>query len=446
MLLSSIKLSGLKLEKQMARELLAAESYDLKGRSRGHEYLFELLSNTRISELFKKVVHANEDLSFEEAFCGMCYVLAATNSHFFDLYKPEFEKACGEGFTKDSALGLASVFMALMAMKEVKNQLTPEEIAGMVTASMLDVVVTLDLPQVIETCGMGGDKGFHGPKRLKSINASTLSALVLADLGLPSVKHGSYANTSPVGSTETIERFGANTSPKSKDEVIKVLQTSGFCFFDAHWCKTLHDLSHCLRMETINHVIGPMTPPLSPNTQINKVMGVNEKVHPATVAQAYALLHKKGQQKIGGVLVLCGLDEAGQNVVTDEISPFSTTVSATIGEKFLGTCTITPEDFGTSIDLEEILIHGDGNAVQRANVAALSAENAALADYLAMNAAMGLYAFDYLKRLDGFGSKGLNRQYLREAYKRCRQSINSGGAVSLLTRYVQATGSKVILN
>lgn len=119
----------------------------------------------------------------------------------------------------------------------------------------MDTVIQIDRPHVIETCGMGGDVGFvHNGTTKKTINVSTLSAIVLAALKYPVAKHGSYANTSAVGSTEAIELLGANTSLTSIDEVERVWEQSGFCFLDAHWCKTIHDLSHLLMMETINHV------------------------------------------------------------------------------------------------------------------------------------------------------------------------------------------------
>ncbi len=456
---SGIALTGQKLLKQHARESLALENYDLSGRVNGNRDLFEQLRRTTVGSLDKKI-KGKEHLTFEEAFCGMCYVLAATNLHFFEAHLADFEQANGGGFSRERALALAVVFMTTMANKEIGSFLTPEEIAGVVAAAMMDTVISVGMPRMIETCGMGGDKGFAGKSgSKKSINASTLSALVLASLGLPAVKHGSYANTSSIGSTETIELFGANTSMTSHGQVRSIMAESGFCFFDAHWCKTIHDLSHLIMMETINHIIGPMTPPVDHHTQINKVMGVNSHVHPASIAKAYALLHKMGKQNIGGIIAICGLDESGkfidvndldavrEHTVIDEVSPFASVISATLGDKHLGTWMITPEDFGVSINPGQILVANDRETIHQANIAALCDINPHLADYLAINAALGLYAIEYLHLEKGYSSEdGLNPSYLYQAFCRCREAIASGAAKRTLASYVQASGGTLILD
>ena len=449
---SRIALSGHKLLKQRARKSLAIH-YDVSDRALGNEDLLCLLENTTVGMLDRKVKHGG-NLSFEESFCGMCYVLAATNAHFYEVYRSHFDKAYGADFTGEKALAIASAFLNLMATKESLSCLTAEEIAGLVAAGMMDTVVSLDVPRVIETCGMGGDKGFRCSRTgviKKTINVSTLSALVLCAVGLPAAKHGSYGNTSAVGSTEAIELFGAETSMTSVAQVMSIWRDSNFCFFDAHWCKTIHDLSHLLMMETINHVIGPMTPPFSSKTEVNKLMGVNEKIHPRTVAEAYALLHQKGKQNVGGVIIVCGLDEGAQGIdpinfadvkkhaIMDEVSPYVSVVSATLHGEYLGTWLLSPEDFGISIDAEKIQVANKKEEMQEANIAALNDANSNLADYLAVNAALGLYAMEYLPRSDAVTPNGLNRAYLRECFSRCREAISSGAAKKVLDKYVHAS-------
>lgn len=451
--ISRIALSGHKLLKQKARERLAV-GYDISKRIAGNEVLLSLLGNTTVGMLDRKVKHG-EDLSFDEAFCGMCYVLAATNAEFYDAYHELFNKAYGGAeVTSEKALAIASAFLNLMATKESLSCLTAEEVAGMVAAGMMDTVISLDVPRVIETCGMGGDKGFRCVRTgaiKKTVNVSTLSALVLSAVGLPVAKHGSYGNTSAVGSTEAIELFGAHTSMTSEVEVMGIWREANFCFFDAHWCKTIHDLSHLLMMETINHVIGPMTPPFSSKTEVNKLMGVNEKIHPKTVAEAYAILHQKGKQNIGGVIIVCGLDERARGIdplnfadvkrhaIMDEVSPYVSVISVTLKGEYLGTWMLTPEDFGVSIDAKKIQIDNKQAEIQEANIAALSGTNSDLADYLAVNAALGLYAMEYLPRSDAVTPTGLNRTYLQECFRRCRDAISSGAAREVLDKYVRAS-------
>lgn len=454
---SSIELAGHKRSKQEARECLAV-GYDPVVRGESNQDLMIMLSSTTIGVLDRKVKHG-QNLSYQEAFCGMCYVLAATNSHFRDAYASNFAQACGGALTRERAIALASAFLNLMAAKESFSRLTHEEIAGMVSAAMMDVVVSLKLGRVVETCGMGGDKGFGNNGTInKGINVSTLSSLVLAGLGLPTVKHGSYGNTSAVGSTESIELFGALTSMNSVGEVMRIWKGSGYCFLDAHWCKTIHDLSHLLMMETVNHIIGPMTPPLSSSTEIIKVMGVNEKVHPETVAKAYAMLHKLGRQNVGAAIITAGLDESAsenldplnfdqvrEHTILDELSPYSSVMSVTIGDYYVGSYVIRPADFGICIDPKRIQIVNQRSAIQEGNIAALKGKDPSLVDYLAMNASLGLYASEYLGRPDSISLEGPNEAYLKECFRRSKEAIISGRAWNALVKYVEVSGGEVSL-
>ena len=133
-----------------------------------------------------------------------------------------------------------------MAQREALVGLSSEEIAGMVAASMMDINYRIGFdPYVLETGGMGGDKGFMvGGEKKKVINASTLSAILLSSIGVPVVKHGSYANTSKVGSTEAIEALGVNIYQTSAADIKQLFDQTGFYFSDAHIAKTIHDLSH----------------------------------------------------------------------------------------------------------------------------------------------------------------------------------------------------------
>lgn len=448
--ISRILLTGIKKEKQEARELLG-RAYDARVRSNELAHMIEALSSTTLGSLDRKVKHG-QSLTLEEAFIGTCTVLAATNQRFYAAHLSAFTAAYGH-FSPEKALALASAFLNLMAAKESFSALTSDEIAGMAAAASLDTVVTLAFPRIIETCGMGGDRGQQGVGQgLKTINASTLSSLVLAGLDLPVLKHGSYGNTSLVGSTEAIEQFGACTNMFSEEAIYDIVKRSGYCFLDAHLSKTLHDLSHLLMMETVNHVIGPMSPPISRTTQVNKVMGVNEKVHPETVAQAYTLLHARGIQNVGGVVVVAGLSERNsietpldytgvrQLTFLDEISPYESVVSLSYGKTHRGTFLLHPEEFGVSLDPDRIFLPNDSAVVRAANLAALSGTDSALADYLAMNAALGYFAYSYAQYDDAVLGNSLNPAYLSESYDLCRAAISDGKASRALARYVEASG------
>jgi anthranilate phosphoribosyltransferase len=235
-------------------------------------------------------------------------------------------------------------------------------------------------------------------------------------------------------------------------QVRRIVGEGEYCFFDAHWCKTIHDLSHLLMAETVNHVVGPMTPPLTSETQIHKVMGVNEKVHPDTIRDAYNYLHRAGIQNVGGVVIVAGLSAEALNIsvldnesirkhtIVDELSPYVSLVSLGYGSNSLGKFLVKPSDFGISIDPAAIQVENKPNAIHDANIAALSGTDDALADYLAMNSALGILAFEDVGRSDLVVGNRLNYSYLRDAFERCRNAISNGTAMSVLENYVQKSG------
>src|SRR5512136_1155498 len=96
-----------------------------------------------------------------------------------------------------------AAFLAMMRMKRA----TSGEIAGL-AQSLRDhaVRVTVDLPNMIDTCGTGG-------ARVKTFNISTASALVAAGAGAHVAKHGNRAITSRCGSADTLAELGVNIDP-----------------------------------------------------------------------------------------------------------------------------------------------------------------------------------------------------------------------------------------
>lgn len=448
---SGITLTSRKHAQQCARERLGG-AHDFSSIARALNGAVSSLGSISMRDIDRKVKHG-QNLTFEEAFCGMCYAIAATNSRFYGQFHTHLSAACGIGMTEQRALAMGTAFVQLMAAKESFRSLAPEEIAGMVAATNLDLQVRLKLPAVVETSGMGGDIGFEvNGQRMKTINVSTLSAFVLAAVGAPAIKHGSYKNTSAVGSTEAVEQLGAETLVPTPEDMVRILGESGFCYVDAHWCKTVHDLSHLLMVETVNHVIGPMTVPVAQNAILYKVMGVNEKAHPGAVARAYALLHRRGILNVGGVAVVGGLDERHsctdpdsvdwfrRHCVLDELSPFGSVVAITIGSSYRGSFLVQPSDFGLSLDPSAIMLPNAEESIHRANVRTILGQDGPLGDYLAMNAALGLFVYRYARREDACSLTGLNQRYLRECYATCRIAISDGSVRNLVARFVAATG------
>lgn len=444
---------------QAVREALARENYNPERVVSENREILNRLSETPFRVIGQKL-SKGERLTFEEAFLGMTYVVSATNRGIFEQIQLQLQEAHGLIKVEQEELKPpAQAFLTAMAQREAHGTLAPEEVAGMVAAGMMDINLRLGFkPHVLETAGMGGDKGFvvNGEKK-KVINASTLSAIVLSSMDVPVVKHGSYANTSAVGSTEAIEALGVNIYQSSFDEIAELFGETHFYFSDAHIAKTIHDLSHSpfMRHETINHIIGPMTPPIDRRTKLSKVIGVNEGVHPSLIAKAYEILHKRGYQNVGNVIVVAGLDQEftdgvamgdqkaiKSHMMLDEVSPYTTLLSIVRGGKYAGLYLVTPESFGTKIDSKEIQIVNSQQDLLAANKDVLKGLNQANSDYLAMNAAVSLFAAEYLDRKDAIVDGSLNSKYLCECFVRCREAIVSGKAAAHLEKIVAVSNGR----
>lgn len=439
---------------QGVRESLAREGFDPHAVVFENAEVLSRLGETPFRVIGQKLAKG-EGLGFEDSFLGMTYVVGATNRGIFNELKPTMQAAHGLLDLKQQELrGPGQTFLTAMAQKEAVGSLTSEEIAGMAAAGMMDINLRLRFsPYVLEAGGMGGDKGFvvDGIK-MKVINASTLSAIALAALGIPVLKHGSYANTSAVGSTDAVEALGVNIYQSTFSDIEQLFNNTNFYFSDAHVAKTIHDLSHSpfLRHETINHIVGPMTPPVDRQTKLHKVIGVNEGVHPERIAQAYQILHEKGYQNVGNVLVVSGLNEDFEEadvdindpssikpfMMLDEASPYATLLGVVQNGINKGNFIVRPEDFGAQIPVGDVQFVNSKEALLEANGKALSGLSGANSDYLAMNASLGLLAAEYLGRDDAIVEGQLNREYLKEVFARCREVLDTGRADSHLEKIV----------
>lgn len=445
---------------QEVREALALNHYSLEQVVFDNREILSKLAETPFRKIGQKLVKG-DSLTFEEAFLGMTYVISATNKDIFRELKSDFKEVHGLSDLKQEELKApAQTFLTAMAQRETVKTLSAEEIAGMVAGAMMDIVLRLSFDQyVLETGGMGGDKGFviNGDKK-KVINASTLSAIMLSSMGIPVVKHGSYANTSAVGSTEAAEALGINIYQKSIEEIRRLFAETGFYFSDAHSVKTIHDLSHSpfMKHETINHIIGPMTPPIDRKATLNKVIGVNEGVHPSLIAKAYEILNEKGYQKVGNVVVVSGLSSDFQDgvdindrnvtspyMMLDEVSPHKTLIGIVQSGKYMGCFIISPEDFGINLDPLKIQVVNTREELLAANGDALKGLSSENAKYLAINAAIGLFAVKYLGREDALKDGKLNREYLQECFKLCHDNIVSGIASAHLDKIVAASNGAI---
>lgn len=437
--ITNIKLGSKYTDKQRMMAALAQENFCLEEvLDNCNPRLLAELDRMALSSIDAKV-KSGSSLSFKEAFSGMALVVAATNNPVRREIFPEMS------FPEAVAKGVG--FLELMATKEALRGLSPEEIAGMAAAGTLDLVFRAPIPEVVETCGMGGDRGW-GTKEVKTISASTLSALVLASLEIPAFKHGSYGNTTRVGSTDVPINFGAQICHHQADKILDLFGRTKFWFTDAHSVKTIHYLSHLLMVETVNHIVGPMTVPVAKETKLFKTVGVNHHVNPEAIAKAYTILHQRGFVNLGGVVVVCGLDmlprsEEYQNpewvaehCFLDEISPVATLVSLAKGEDFIGNFVLTHEDFDApSVPETALKVRNTIKDLMAADQAAITGEDDHLSQYLVRNAALVLLTFRGLDQKEPFAE-------LPACYRLCLDAVNSGKSFQTLKHYVERSGGE----
>ncbi|MDA8275964.1 MAG: anthranilate phosphoribosyltransferase [Actinomycetota bacterium] len=191
---------------------------------------------------------------------------------------------------------IAAFAVALRAKGE-----TIEEMTGFVRA-MVAHGVHLALPDgvdVVDTCGTGGD-------RLRSINVSTIAALVVAATGAKVCKHGGRASSSAVGAADVLEALGvaADLGPvgvaRCVDEV-----GMGFCFAPRFHpaMRYAGPVRKQLGIPTVFNYLGPLANPARARYQ---VVGVSD---PAVADKMLGVLAKNGARRAMVVYGDDGLDE-----------------------------------------------------------------------------------------------------------------------------------------
>ncbi len=236
------------------------------------------------------------------------------------------------GKLQDSQLG---AFLTALAMKGE----TIEEITGF--ARIMREFANRIEPQVegnlLDTCGTGGDK-------IKTFNISTISALIVAGLGVPVAKHGNRAVTSKCGSADLLAGLGVKIDLPPED-VKTCIEKVGIGFMFAPLfhpaMKYAMPTRRALKLRTVFNILGPLTNPASAGCH---VLGVFQKDLAPVMAKVLKDLEAK---HIYAVYNSYGIDElapVGINYVTE------------YNDGNLETYAITNEDFNLpSCSINDIL-------------------------------------------------------------------------------------------
>lgn len=415
-----------------------------------------------------EIIKFGRNLSFEEAFGLATFVTASLNRPLRQALDGRVNFANSD----ETNLLQATALLAAFTAKESYVGLTPEEIAGLVAATVsLDTIVKIRSDRsLIAYGGMGGDQGYYiDGSRTKFFSLSTLGAVTSA-VHAPVHKHHSYPNTSKVGGQSAIEFLGARSDFHDLDRFDAVLRETNLVMTSAHDTRTLHTLSHRLRGETINHVIGPLSFTTSPDTKLHAMIGVNEKISPSTIIDALGILDNLGFQNYQNSAAYVGTDvvdfdatnfddkvhvASRAHLVLDEVAPppFTTLAAFRVDGQNAGVYSIRPEDFyspgvANGLNIRDVVVPNTVEDIMRYNQLALSGEDFSKAKYLAMTVGLSLFVRYGLQESDALDPKtrrvnqGLLRRYTEEAL----DSIMRGEAVNKLSQYVRSTNQHAGIN
>ncbi len=191
---------------------------------------------------------------------------------------------------------IAALATALRAKGESVGEMT-----GFVRA-MVAHAVPLDLPagiELVDTCGTGGD-------RLRSINVSTIAALVVGATGAKVCKHGGRASSSAVGAADVLEALGVvvDLGPRGVARCIDEVGM-GFCFAPRFHpaMRFAAPVRKELGIPTVFNYLGPLA---NPGRARYQVVGVSD---PAVADKMLGVLAANGTKRAMVVYGDDGLDE-----------------------------------------------------------------------------------------------------------------------------------------
>jgi anthranilate phosphoribosyltransferase len=211
------------------------------------------------------------------------------------LSSEETEAVLGQVLAGEaSPAQIAGFAVALRAKGE-----TVEEMTGLVRA-MVAHAVPLDAPgDLVDTCGTGGD-------RLRSVNVSTIAALVVAATGAKVCKHGGRAASSSVGAADVLESLGvvADLGPQGVSRCLDEVGM-GFCFAPRFHpaMRFAIPVRKDLGVPTVFNYLGPLA---NPGRAKFQVIGVSD---PAMADKMIGVLAANGTRRAMVVYGDDGLDE-----------------------------------------------------------------------------------------------------------------------------------------
>jgi len=265
-----------------------------------------------------------------------------------------------------------AVIAAFLTALRIKGETVPE-IAGAAQAMReMAVKVATDRPDLIDTCGTGGDG-------LGTYNISTTAALIAAAAGAAVAKHGNRAVSSRSGSADVLKALGVNIE-LPKEGVERCLQQVGIAFLFAPMMHGAMKYAAPVRKElgirTIFNILGPLTNPAGARRQL---LGVYRATLTDVMAQ---VLLDLGTEKALIVHGSGGMDEistAGETKVTE------------IRDGHIESHTFDPVFVGIPVAELKDIMGGDAEENARLIRGVLEGRKGAHRDIALLNAGAALY-------------------------------------------------------
>ena len=335
-----------------------------------------------IKEAIVKIVN-KQDLTYDEAYTVMNEIM------------------CGETTPTQNA-----AFLAALSTKSARAE-TTDEIAGCATA-MRDHATKVETGmELFEIVGTGGDNAH-------SFNISTTAGLVAAAGGVKVAKHGNRAASSKCGTADCLEALGVNIQ-QSPERCKELLNEVGMCFLFAQKYHTSMKYVGAIRKElgfrTVFNILGPLTNPASPSTQL---LGVYDEYLVEPLAQVLISLGlKRG-------MVVYGQDKL------DEISLSAPTTVCEFKDGWFKTYTVTPEQFGFE-RCEKKDLEG-GSPEENANITrvVLNGEKGHKRNAVLMNAGAALYIAGKAETFE-------------DGVRLAAEIIDSGKALKTLEKFIEVS-------
>jgi anthranilate phosphoribosyltransferase len=303
---------------------------------------------------------------------------------------------------------LAGFLVALRAKGE-----TAAEITGLSEAMLRHARRVTGPTRAVDVVGTGGDQA-------RTVNISSMAAVVVAAAGAPVVKHGNRAASSASGAADVLEALGIAIDLPPDGVAACVAQLGvGFCFAPVFHPAMRHAAGprRELGVPTAMNMLGPLTNPAQPSAAL---VGCADTRLAPVFAEVFA-------GRGSSVLVVRGDDGL------DELTTTTTSTVWVVGGGTVRVETLDAAALGLAPATRQDLRGGDPGVNAGVFRDLLAGARGPVRDAVLLNAAGALVAFE--------GVPAQLAEAFPAALTRAAEAIDSGAAQRLLARWAELSTS-----